>query len=97
MTTHQPITSDMTVAQRNVARAANYAGFAANLRAFAERQEARAPGRMDHITTPVLEAAIVADQVSAAYASGDKEAAAAAREAFALLSMNPTIDSAHRG
>jgi hypothetical protein len=85
MTTFQPISSDMTPAQRNVARAANFAHFASNMRAWAARLEARAPGRMDHVVLPVLEAAVAADRVSAAYASGDKEAVLAARVAFAFL------------
>jgi hypothetical protein len=40
---------------------------------------------MDHVVLPVLEAAVAADRVSAAYASGDKEAVLAARVAFAFL------------
>ena len=97
MNTHQPITSDMTIAQRDVVRAANYASISANIRAFDERQEARAPGRMYHITTPALEAAAVAEHVSAAYASGDKESAQAAREKFGALSMTTLISSAMNG
>ena len=81
MSVHQPITSDMTIDQRNVARAANYARFATNLRAFAAHQESRAPGRMDHITGDVLKAAEVCETMSAAYAAGDKETVAANREA----------------
>jgi hypothetical protein len=93
MTTHQPITSDMTIDQRAAARAANYARFASNLRAFAAHQEARAPGRMDHITGDILKAAAVCETISAAYAAGDKETVAANREAFGLLSMNATVSS----
>ena len=71
--------------QLSIERAANFARFATNLRAFAARQEARAPGRMNHITDNVLAAATLAEQASAAYASGDKEAAKAARAGFAAL------------
>jgi hypothetical protein len=93
MTAHQPITPDMTIDQRSAARAANYAGFAANLRAFAARQEARAPGRMDHITGSVLKAATVCETISAAYAAGEKPSESL-REEFGLLSLNPTVDGA---
>ncbi|HKN41318.1 MAG TPA: hypothetical protein VJV87_00330 [Sphingomicrobium sp.] len=97
MSSHQPITSEMTIEQRAIARAANYARFAANLRAFADRQEARAPGRMDHITGDVLKAAEVCETISAAYAAGDKETVAANREAFGLLGMNATVSGAMEG
>jgi hypothetical protein len=71
--------------QINNERAANFAKFATNLLAFAERQEAKAPGRMDHITAPVLTAAEVAERASAAYAAGDKEAAKVLRAEYAAL------------
>jgi hypothetical protein len=92
MTIHQPITSEMTLEQRAIARAANYARFATNLRAFAAHQEARAPGRMDHITGDVLKAASVCETISAAYAAGGKPSEEA-REQFGLLNMNATVSS----
>lgn len=82
--------------QLNIERAANFARFATNLRAFAARQEAKAPGRMDHITGPVLTAAAVAEKASAAYASGDKEAAKAARAEYAALCVG-TVAMAQNG
>ncbi len=69
----------------NEERAANFAGFATNLRAFAARQEAKAPGRVSHITDAVLKAAEVADKASVAYAAGDKETATALRAEYAAL------------
>lgn len=92
--THQPITAEMTREQRAAARSANHAGFAANLRAYAARQEARAPGRMAHITGPLIEAASLCDAISAAYASGDKEALATNRDALGRLSTNATVNHA---
>jgi hypothetical protein len=71
----------------NTERAANFAGFASNLRAFAARQEAKAPGRMDHVTAGVLKAAELAETASAAYAAGDKAAASEARTAYAALAQ----------
>jgi hypothetical protein len=71
--------------QLSIERAANFHRFATNLRAFAERQEAKAPGRMDHITGPVLVAAEAAERAAAAYAAGDKAAASAARAEYAVL------------
>ena len=81
----------ITIDQLSIDRAANFARFAANLRAFAAKQEARAPGRMDHITGDVLKAAEHAEAASAAYAAGDKTAAQAAREEFAALSGLVTV------
>lgn len=77
--------------QLSIDRAANFARFARNLRAFAERTEARAPGRMSHITGDVLKAAAFAEAASAAYAAGDKDAAKAARAGFSALSGNSTV------
>jgi hypothetical protein len=71
--------------QLTLDRVANFARFARNLRAFAVRQEARAPGRMAHITAGPMAAAEWAEKASAAYAVGDKEAARAARAEYAAL------------
>lgn len=79
--------------QLSIDRADNFARLAANLRAFAARQEAKAPGRMDHVTGPVLQAAAFAEAASAAYATGDKEAAKAARAEYtAVAALNPIIN-----
>ena len=78
--------------QMSLVRAATFAEFAAKLRVFADRQEARAPGRMAHITEPALAAAVQADIVSLAYAAGDKETARSARAAYvALVSSHPAL------
>jgi len=82
--------------QLSIYRAANFARFATNLRAFAARQEARAPGRMDHITGPALKAAAFAEAASAAYARGDKDAAVTARTEYSALALaHPIINSAN--
>jgi hypothetical protein len=78
----------------SIDRAANFARLAHNLRAFAARQEEKAPGRMGHITGPVLQAAAFAETASAAYAAGDKVAAKAARAEYtAVAASNPTINA----
>jgi hypothetical protein len=82
--------------QLSAERAANFARCAANLRAFAARQEAKAPGRMDHVTGPVLTAAALAEKAAAAYAAGDKEAARAARAEYAALCVG-TVALAQNG
>jgi hypothetical protein len=66
-------------------RAANFADLAVRIRDFAARQEARAPGRMAHITGPALKAADAAERAAAAYAAGDRETARAARAEYAEL------------
>jgi hypothetical protein len=71
--------------QLSLGRAASFAEFAAKLRAFADRQEAKAPGRMDHVTGPVLQAAAFAETASAAYAAGDTDAAKAARAEYSTI------------
>ena len=73
--------------QLSIERAANFARFAENLRAFAERQEARAPGRMSHITTSVLTAAALAEETAEAYLVGDKETARTKRAEYAALAQ----------
>lgn len=81
-----------TIDQLSIDRAANFARFATNLRAFAARQEAKAPGRMSHVTDDVLKAATLAETASAAYAAGDKETAATARAAYAeLCTLNSRV------
>jgi len=84
--------------QLSIDRAANFARFATNLRAFAARQEARAPGRMDHITGDVLKAATLCQEASEAYARGDKATASAARAAYAEIAVrNSTVATAKEG
>jgi hypothetical protein len=75
-------------------RAATFARYARNLTSFAERTEARAPGRMAHITGDVLKAAALCQEASDAYARGDKAAASTARSAYAEIAVrNSTVSS----
>jgi orotate phosphoribosyltransferase len=79
--------------QMSLVRAATFTEFAAKLRAFAERQEARGPGRMDHVVGPAVAAANVATLVSAAYENGDKDAAKALRaEYVAIIAANSVLN-----
>lgn len=64
-------------------RIANWTKVAATLWAFADRQEARAPGQMDHITHPAQEAAALAELIVAAYCEGDKAKASERRQTYA--------------
>ncbi len=82
--------------QLSIERAATFARFATNLRAFAARQEAKAPGKMDHVTGPVLTAAALAEKTAAAYAAGDKDAAKTARAEYAALCVG-TVAMAQNG
>lgn len=66
-------------------RIATFTRLARELRAYAERQEARAPGRMYHVTKAPLAAAEVADRLVAAYTAGDKAAASAARAEYGAI------------
>jgi hypothetical protein len=66
----------------NTRRSETFTRLARECRAYAARQEARAPGRMDHITKAPLAAAEAAERAAAAYAAGDKEAAIAARDEY---------------
>jgi hypothetical protein len=77
----------------NHPRHVNFTRFATQLREFAARQEAKAPGRMDHITGPALAAAAVAERVASAYLAGDDEAAKTARaEYVAIIAANPMLN-----
>ena len=71
--------------QMSLVRAATFAEFAAKLRAFAARQEEKAPGRMDHIVGPAVAAANLATLASAAYENGDKDAAKALRAEYTSI------------
>lgn len=64
-------------------RAATLAKCATNLRAFAEAQEARAPGRMDHVTGPATAAAELAERSAAAFCADNKSHALELRRQYA--------------
>jgi hypothetical protein len=66
-------------------RVTRFTTLAEQIRAFADRMEQSAPGRMDHVTSRALAAADAADRAAAAYAAGDKAAATAARAEYAEL------------
>ena len=67
----------------NAQRVVTFTKLAETMRAFADRQEASAPGRMDHITHPAQEAAKLAERIAAAYMIGDKAAASEMRQVYA--------------
>lgn len=77
----------MQMTPRLERRIGTFRTFADQMAAFAERQEARAPGQMDHVVLPAREAADIAARVSAAYAAGDADGGNALAEQYAEHTM----------